>query len=444
MAVNRALKSDAPRKYDVSNRSHDEISTSTISTLDRFLIPLSGIPVDFAHQHGQPQELSDLRALGIVLLGSSALSATTATVGLHLAMGDGGFHPWYALAGLFVGGLTGAIDYVVQYKGTLNSRGHSELRRAGLKLPDTERATRIPFFVRLVRVGQAATFGFLGGTFLFIAANISDIHSHIDAKFMGTNRTVAEEVSKLVDGGIARSKQALAIQDTEVANLSRSIQSMRSNDVKRVTGRKANAPPPPSNPQLDALERRLTETAATRDKLAVAVSKQEEGRNAAIEKAINESPNAVRKRAGLAAQIEAISALTAEDPKLLVIVLALEFLSLALELGPMWAAATKLPSALAARLARDHFVEVTSLATEGAVRLGLRKAGDREVAEPVAEQVAAADIAAPPVTETAQPAANDNFPVLPSSLNGATPPRRGRGRPRKNNVDRTLEETGHD
>jgi hypothetical protein len=113
MTVDRAQKPDAPMKYDVSNRSHDETTTSKITRLDRFLIPPSGVPVEFAYQHGKPKELSDLKAATTVLLCSSALSAITTTVGLHLVVGDGGFHPLYVLAGLFVGGLTGTIDHVV-------------------------------------------------------------------------------------------------------------------------------------------------------------------------------------------------------------------------------------------------------------------------------------------------------------------------------------------
>jgi hypothetical protein len=301
----------------------------------------------------------------------------------------------------------------------------------------------MPFFVRLVRVGQAAAFGFLAGTFLLIAANYSDVHSYIDSKFMNGSRAVAEEVSKRVDGGITRSKQALAVQDAEIGNLTRSIQDMRSNEVKRSIGRKANAPPTAPNPHLDALERRLAETIPMRDKLAAALSRQEEGRNAAIEKGINDSPNAVRKRTGLAAQLEAISALTAEHPTLLLpIALALEILSLVLELGPMWAAATKLPSALAARLARDHFVEVTEIATEGAERLGLRKTEDREIAEPVNEQAAAA-VTKPTLPGTARPGTSDSFPAAPSRLNGASAARRGRGRPRKNDADQTAKESHH-
>jgi hypothetical protein len=150
-------------KFDVSDRSHEQAPPGKSGGLiERTLINLSGIPADYAYEHGSQQERSDLKALGAILLGSSALTSITATAGLHLAMGDGGFHPWYAAAGIFVGALTGAIDYLVQYKGTLASRGLSEKRRAGLKLPDSESTNRLPQFVRVARVGQAATFGWRG------------------------------------------------------------------------------------------------------------------------------------------------------------------------------------------------------------------------------------------------------------------------------------------
>ncbi|GLR89763.1 DUF4407 domain-containing protein [Bradyrhizobium iriomotense] len=415
-------------KLDLSERSHDQKPPSNpIPLRDRLSIPLSGFSAEFAHKYGSPQELSDLRAAGAILLGSSALSSLTTTVGLHLAMGGGGFHASYAVAGLFVGGLTGAIDYVVQYKGTLSSRGNAELRRVGLKLPDPEGTSRIPFLVRLVRVGQAATFGFLAGTFLIIGTNFSDVQSYIDNKYMTSNQTVAADASKLVDAGIARSKQALSVQDAEVNNISRSLQALRSNDVRRAIGRKTNAPSSTSDPQLEGLERRLAEATAKRDALAATVTAQESGRNAGIEKAINESPNAIRKRSGLAAQLEALSALTSENPRLWLLVLAFEFLSLALELGPMWAAATKLPSALAARLAREHYVAVSTIAKEAAEQLEATDAERRDVGEAVEPQ--AIDVVLPAVSTAVQSAANDNVPE--SSLsNDVAVPRRGRGRPR--------------
>lgn len=425
-------------KFDLSDRSHDQVTPKPGGLIERTLINLSGIPSNLAYKYGKPQERSDLMAAGAVLLGSSALSSVTATAGFHLALGDGSFHPLYALAGLGIGALTGAIDYVVQYKGTLSERGLAALRRAGLNLPGTESSQTVPRLIRIGRVGQAATFGFLGGLFFIIAGNGSDIRAYLDYKFMTANKAVAVEASKLVDASIARSKQAFSLQEGEVNSLSRSIQALRSNDVGRAIGRKRNATAAASNPQREALEQRLVDETARRDASAAAVNAQEAGRNAAIEKTINESPNAVRRRDGLSAQVESLSALTNENPRLLAILLAIEFLSLCLELGPLWAASTKISSALAARIVLDHFIEVSALAKEGAERLGARRVDTPETAEP-ADTAPANDntqldmFAGGPITS------NDNVPVAASGLNGAKP--RGPGRPigSKNRSHRSID-----
>jgi hypothetical protein len=378
-------------------------------------------------------------AAGAVLLGSSALSSVTATAGFHLALGDGSFHPLYAAAGLGIGALTGAIDYVVQYKGTLNARGLAALRRAGLNLPDSESTQTGPRLIRIGRVAQAATFGFLGGLFFILAGNGSDIRAYLDYKFMTANKAVALDASKLVDLSTARSKQALSLQDGEVNNLSRSIQALRSNDVRRSIGRKTNSPAAASDPQLAALEQRLVDETAKRDALAATVNAQETSRNAAIEKSINESPNAVRKRDGLSAQVEALSAITSENPKLLTIILAIEFLSLCLELGPLWAASTKISSALAARIALDHFIEVSALVKEGAEKLGARPVDEAKTTKPA--EAAPTNDNVP--FDSSFVASSDNDP-LRAGMNGVTPPRRPRGRPRKNSVIQTIDGAGHE
>lgn len=245
--------------------SHNQGPPKPGGRIERALINLSGIPANLAYKYGGPQERSDLMAAGAVLLGSSALSAVTATAGFHLALGDGGFHPLYALAGLGIGALTGAIDFVTQYKGTVSERGLAVLRRVGLNLPGTESSQTGPRLIRVGRVGQAATFGFLGGLFFVIAGKGSDIRAYLDNKFMSANKAVAVDASKLVDAGLARSRQALSLQEGEVNSVSRSIQALRSNDVRRAVGRKTNAPATGSNPQLEALEQRLVDETARRD-----------------------------------------------------------------------------------------------------------------------------------------------------------------------------------
>lgn len=369
-------------KYDLSAQAHDQVSTNPIPLWDRLLISPSGITAAYAHDYGSRQELSDLRVWSLLLAGSSGLTAIGTTLGLHLGLGADGIQCPLVATGAFIGTLTAAIDHVVLYRGSLSARGLAELRLAGLKLPDAEKTNRVPYLIRAMRIGQAATFGLLTGTFVILATNSTDIRSHIDAVFIKENQAVAEESTKLVDASIYRTKQTLATQDIDIASLNRSIQALRSNDVRRSVGRKANAPSTSPDPQLEPNEVRLAQVTAAREATLASLKGLETGRNAAIEKMIMASLNSVPKRTGFAAQLEALSTVASSNPKLWLFILALDFLSLALELGPMWAAATRIPSALAARLARDHFIQLTELAREGAQRLGVAGASEPEPEPP--------------------------------------------------------------
>jgi hypothetical protein len=353
-------------------------------------------------------------------------------------------HPLLILAGLGVGALQGIIDCFVQYKGSLFPQGLAELANAGLKLPVPGRALYVSHLIRITRIVQGCTFGFLGGLVFMLAANGTDIRAYIDEKFMAENHVVAEESARMVDAGIARSRDALSLETAELNNLSRAIQSLRTSDVRRAiaAGRKTSQPSAPaSDVQLAALEKRLADETARRDTLKAAVDAQETGRNAAIEISVSNAPHHIPRRNGLSAQLGALSALTREDPKLLLLILAFELISLALELGPMFCAATYVPSAYAARVALDHFEEVTKVARSGAERLGVLPQEVPSVASAAEPQDTATSEDAS--LNAAPPKANDTA-VDTSAMNGATPPRRGPGRPRKGEASGPAGSTDHE
>jgi hypothetical protein len=426
-------------KYDPSDQTHAETPRARVGLAGRWLISAGGGQADTVLNCCSPKEIADFKVRGAVLLGSSALSSVTAATIFHLAFGDGGFDPLLLAAGLGIGGLQGIIDSFVQYRGTIHSRGLAELRNARLKLPAPESALSASRAVRFLRVAQGATSGFLGGLVFMLAANGADIRAYNDNKFLTDNRAVAEQMSKMVDSSIGRSKDALALQTAELNNLSRAIQSLRANDVRRAIGasRRANQPSASApDAQLAALEKRLTEETAKRDALKTAVERQEGDRNAAIERAV--SPGHIPKRAGLSAQLTALGELTREDPKLLLFLVGFLLVSLALELGPMFCGATYTPSAFAARVTLDHFLEVTKLASAGAQELSARKPA-------TIDTVGVQDQGAAEGTKPggAPREANDNAMVM-AGMNGAMPPRRPRGRPRKNGVDRPIVEPDHE
>jgi hypothetical protein len=414
-------------KYDFSDQAHKEPRKFKIGKITRLLIGAGGGQPDKVFEFCLPKEIADFKARGAVLLGTTALSSVTAATVFHLAFGDGGLKPLLLIAGVGIGALQGIIDSFVQYRGSLFPQGLAELQNAGLKLPVPERAVFVSHVMRIFRVIQGGTLGFLGGLVFMLAANSADIRAYIDEKFMIDNSAVAVESAKTVDASIARSKEALALETSELNNLTRAIQSLRANDVRRAIGasrRTYQVSTPASDVQLAALETRLTDETAKRDALKTAVDTQETGRNAAIEASVANAPHHIPKRTGIAAQLAGLSALTREDPKLLLLIFAFELISLALELGPMFCAATYVPSAYAARVVLDHFEEVSKLASAGAQRLGARQENPPTPVTAVGTQdIPATEVIAP---DPAPVEANDNK-VDTAAMNGVE--RRGRGRP---------------
>jgi hypothetical protein len=447
-------------KHDFSDRSHDQPAELEISLLDRLWISAGGAEPETAVKHCSKKEISDFKALGLVLLGSSCLTAVTATTVFHLAMGNGGFHPFFAVGGIAIGALQGVIDNVLQYRGTIYAKGSAELRRAGIKLPEILGPGSASAIVRLVRILQGAALGALGGLCLTLAALSPDTHAYVDNKFLTDNRVAAAEMTKIVDASITRAQDDLKAETTHVDQLNRMLSSLRQDNVRRIvhtSGRSAAPSVSTSDGQIATLERTLADATSKRDALKETLATQTADRNPAIEKAILTAPTHVEKRGGLSGQLAALSDLTKDDPKLLLLILAFEAISFALELGPMWCAARYLPSAYAARVTLQHFIEVTKLAKEGARELGASE-GAREKSDeaPAASsKTATTDNVRPAAMPGANnEAANDNHPST-SELNGAKP-RRPVGRPlgsktrsrknglRKNGLNNSSGENGHD
>jgi hypothetical protein len=431
-------------KHDFSDRSHDQPADLELSLFDRLWISAGGGEPETVIKNCSKKEISDFKALGLVLLGSSCLTGATATTVFHLALGDGGFRPLLLVGGLAIGALQGIIDNVLQYRGTIYAKGIAELRRAGIKLPDIVRPGSAAAIVRLVRILQGAALGALGGLCLTLAALSVDTRAYIDNRFMTDNRVNAAEMTKIVDAGIARTQDDLKAETTHVDQINRMMSSLRQDNIRRIVhagGRVAAPSTSISDGQIAALERTQAEATAKRDALKEALATQTADRNAAIEKAILTAPSHVEKRVGLSGQLAALSDLTKDDPKLLLLILAFEIISFALELGPMWCAARYLPSAYAARVTLQHFIEVSKLAKEGAEELGATGADAQEAPKPNATPPTPEPPGAAP--DTTSKAANDNHPGI-SGLNGATPKRRKRGRPRKDELDQASRESGHE
>lgn len=437
-------------KIDLTGRSHDPPGSAAPSDYATFLISAGPGDRKTVLDWCSPKEISDNKWLGLLLLGSSAFTAITSCLAFHVLFGDGAFRPSLMVAGVLVGGLVGMSDRVNFYLGTLHSKGMAELANAGLKLPEIVPNKRTRLLVRGLRIAQAATFGALSGVFFLLAANGSDIEAYLTNQFLVENRSVATEMAKIVDGNITLKRAALELATGEVKNITQDIRALQNSDVRRqiAAGRKSGSHSVTGSPQVAVLERKLADKEAKRDAFNDEVVKLTEGRNAEIEKAVGNAPNHVPRKTGLPAKLQALGTLVYNDPKMLLVAAALEFVALMLELGPMLASANYIPSAYAARVALDHFVEVTELVKSGAGRLGAKIPAEdanaafeaAEAREPTAPDTVGGDglpSQQPQTAPDSQPYVADGV-TRTASNEAPSVARRPRGRPRRNGVASTL------
>lgn len=437
-------------KLDLTGRSHDLSGGAPPADYASFLISAGPADRKTVLDWCKPKEISDKKWLGLLLVGSSAFTATSSCLAFHVLFGDGAFRPSLVVAGVFVGGLVGVSDRVNFYLGTLHSKGMAELANAGLKLPEIVPNKRTRLLVRGLRIAQAATFGALSGVFFLLAANGSDIEAYLANQFLVENRPVATEMAKIVDGNIALKRAALELATGEVKSITQDIRALQNSDVRRqiAAGRKAGSHSVTGSPQVAVLERKLADKEAKRNAFNDEVVKLTEGRNEEIEKGVGNAATHVPRKTGLPAKLHALGTLIYNDPKMLLVAAALEFVALMLELGPMLASANYIPSAYAARVALDHFVEVTELVKSGARRLGAKiPAEDANAAleAAVAREPAAPDTVEgdglpsqqPPAAPDSQAYVADGF-TRTASNEAPSVARRPRGRPRRNGVAPSL------
>jgi hypothetical protein len=433
------------KKHDLTGRSHDQpregksfadIAATWRSKLANLLIISGGGHPQTVRQVSSSRETLDFIIVGLVLLGTMLMTASTVTTVLHFAADDGRFHILYALVGILVGAMQGASDNILQYRKKLLERGLAELRRVGMRLPEVVQRPGVAVTLFIQRLLQGAGIGSLAGLCLILLAMHTSINAFGTRKFMTDNPAVSLEMTKLVDSAITHSTDERNAATGRTDQLNRMLATLRQENVRRTVrpgSRAASTSTAAPDAQIAALETTLAAETSRRDALSAKLDQQLADRNGEIERRILSSPNVVPKLSGLSGQIEALTALTKSDPKILVFIIIFQLVSLALELSPMWISLNDrfFPSTYAAHLAMESFNDVTKIGRDGARRLGLL---------PPEDEVPAAR----PAQESVPAPANDDAPVTPSPLNGATPPRRGRGRPRTNNVNRTLEETGHE
>lgn len=358
-------------QFDLSGRSYDQpVSGRSIAALGGdLLITLGGGHPATARRVAPPREVLDLMILGLVLLGTMIMTASTVTTVLHLATGDGQFHVVHALIGALVGCMQGLADNVLQYRRKFLERGAAECRRVGVRLPEIVQRQLLTTLLGLVRALQGTAVGMLAGICVMLAAMQGPIDGYATRKFMTDNPSVTTESTKLVDASIQRTADDLKAATGRVDQINRMLANLRQDNVRRATrtgSRNAAPPSTASETQIAALENTLAAETSAREALTAKLERQQAARNADIEHRIQSSPTAIPKLSGLSGQLQALTALTKDDFKLLVFTVIFQIVSLALELSPMWISLSDklFPSSYAAAMAMQHFIDVTAIGHE--------------------------------------------------------------------------------
>jgi hypothetical protein len=193
-------------------------------------------------------------------------------------------------------------------------------------------------------------------------------------KFMIDNPVASAVATRLVDAGIERTTTDVAASKAQIDQLNRMRTTLRQENVRRAVRDRSHSPLPAtssSDVQLDKLDAALASETAKHDALKATLSTQIAERNNDIEQKTLSSPNVVPKLAGLSGQLEALTALTRDDPKLLFFTIVFQVISVALELSPMWISLSVFPSRYAAHLSLQHFIEVSKASEVGARQLGV-------------------------------------------------------------------------
>ncbi len=184
--------------------------------------------------------------------------------------------------------------------------------------------------------------------------------------------------------------------------------------------------------QLPDYEATLATEQAELDRLKSALGELQRNREATIRHAVEAAPGYVGRDDGLLAQIKILGAIAQDDTKTIATILLIDFVSFSFELGAVLAKITSyIPTTYAALLARNAYMNVVAIVDDTARKLDRDHPTDEPPDEPPDD-----DDTVVPFTRPANDNPSPPFPARSSmSFMGGDdppqPPRRPRGRPRK-------------
>jgi hypothetical protein len=401
----------------------------------RVLIFIAGYEPQLLLEQGSKYDLGIALAIGWLAIASMILNAGIFAITGHLIFGDGGFNLGIAFAGIAFATTVGALESFAGRASHIG-RGIKAHLGAGLRIPDPQAFAGSMKHFAVYRIAISLTTAFVASTFVCLAIYKPDIAAQAQKNFQAANPAIFAQVKGAYDAEDRRLASAIAQQALQVSADERLVNTLNQADVRKTTSsnRRAVASiPPVDGRQVESLETKLNDEKAKLANLRAEAAAQNGRRNAESRKAVETSPTATPLQEGLIAQLTILNSLIVENPRVLIMVLALEFLFAGLDCAGFIARLGAPSSTYDKLLAKEHLLETVALAkdcADGLAKYDVEDGANAETPPEVGDgtTTASEEAQAPSPANDNVPHANDNggTPADQTSLNT---PKRKRGRP---------------
>jgi hypothetical protein len=226
--------------------SHANSSTSRPRRFDPFMM-IAGVDNEILRQC-PPQDVSNIRAVSLLLLCTAVYSAGIFSVIAQRLFGEPGHLDLRLIAtSIAITIFIVAIDSYVFLRCSWFEAGVIELARGGLDISGGSNA-RIKASVFLsVRIGLSLCLAALTGTFFSDIVFYKDILARLDHNYQVADAGLVRDATALVDAEIKRATDSVSAETAQIAALSAQITSLRQNEIDTA----------PSNPDLQPAQHEI-------------------------------------------------------------------------------------------------------------------------------------------------------------------------------------------
>lgn len=316
------------------------------------------------------------------------------------------FDPAIVLGAMFMAAFLGLVDHYVMLRTAIFPDGMKGLRHGGFDVDVPIGAGLSSKLCKALRVMLSVALGCVVAVFMGLALNRAAVNKRIAAMHLAANSVLVQKAT--ADFNARRLRASSPYESAAAAQKFLSDENARL--LKQLNGRSAGK----IADRLASNEARLAPAKTVLDEARRSLDTIDARRSDEIEQAIARDPNFVPKNDSVIAQLKALFAEIHDDPWSALPIAIFAAVIVGIDAVILTLKAIAMPSTYCMADCRRHLSEMVRQA-----RLAVAETEDAEPSEVV-----------PPEPDGPSPSP---LPARPFGLNGSVPPRRGRGRPRKNN-----------